>query len=291
MDLKNIDLNGLCNALEEYNSQFGIGSILGHIIFGRRGLSEEEVETNLEIEVMVNKELSLSQIESEYRDILKAVGLNLERVRAGATIFTGGEQIPGSVARINLAQGGLFVNYLAALDKTFLSPIQAQSLRTIASNFLVQLTWEYQLDVEDERVLVLFAALADIISHYNRLGLQDSAQELTTYLEIARNGYLREYIMVDRAQLFAEVGGNNFGPSKWQTDMNPDHYRERWERTLEILDTVSQNPRASEFAHQLREHLRASSMFARTDLPKIGHIRQYLKDFTQVLNEVDGRLN
>jgi len=169
---------------------------------------------------------------------------------------------------------------------------QIHGLSEVAKNLICQLAGEYKLeDLADERILNLFSCLSQMIVLYRELGLGDSVKSLAKYLEISRAGYLREYLAVERVGLFAEIDGQNFGPSTWQRDETPEGYRARWNRAINVLNLVSQNPQADRLAQKLRTHLRESAEYARKDLERItyfsedrkGAFRAVIEEFLQVL--------
>jgi len=292
MNTNEIDLGGLVQAIEDYNSQFGISSLMASTL-GRALAGETKDRLDSEIA----SQISWGDMERKFRDILAATGLSLEAVGGGATLFTSGDQIPSSQMRINLKNGRTFVQYLCSLSQETLTPGQRYGLEKVADSFTLQLSREYQIsDPNDERVLGLFGQLEQVIVGYQKLGLGKSTEKLSEYLKFARKGYLLEYITIERAGLFAEVGGENFGPSRWHTDMSPEHYRSRWDQALDIFDKVSQNPRAAEVAQRLRTHLILSAEYAQQDIEKNPRIIEYVPEpqrqaFKETLKYVVQRLS
>jgi len=262
MDTSENDLGELIQAIEIYNRQFGVEN-LGELL-------AEKVETGKTKEVAyieIGTQISWGNIELRYKDLLAATGLSLEAIDANATVFTGGDQIPSTQMRINIANGKAFVQYLDSLTQETITDTQKYGLQEVAKSITLQLSKEYSLDdPEDERVLDLFGQLEPVINSYGKLGLGKSTEKLSEYLDFARKGFLLEYIKIQREDLFAEVGGHNFGPSEWHTDMSPEHYQERWEQALNTLDGVSQNPRAEELAQKLKTHLKQSAEYAQQDI-------------------------
>ncbi len=290
MLIDTIDLGELVQAIEQYNSQFGLGSLMASILN-----SSLRGETKEGLDFEIGSQISWGDIERRFKDVIKATGISLEAVGGYATIFTGEDQIPSSQMRINLADSRVFVKYLNTLSRETLTPSQRYGLEKVADNFTLQLSKEYRLnDPSDNRVLNLFSQLEQVISSYQKLGLGNSTERLSEYLEFARKGCLLDYITIQRQDLFAEIGGNNFGPSRWHIDMSPEYYQSRWSGALDTLDRVSQNPRAAELAQRLRVYLKQSAEYAQRDLmdnPRLAYIPDVNKQaFKETLGYVAQRL-
>jgi len=262
MEIKDIDLGRLVVALEKYNHQFNGDAIMARLLMSYRGQGEENEELDFEIE----RQMAWGKIEGDFGEVIKATGLSLEPVAGAMTLFTGSSKIPASEMRLNVADADAFILYLSLLSRPLTSS-QIYGLSGVAKNFTFQLTRQYKLDdLTDERILNLFSCLSRMTARYQELGLGDSVKNLAKYLEISRKGYIREYLIVERLNFFAEVGGQHFGPSKWHTDMSPKHYRERWVQAVNALRMVSRNPRAGEFAKRFQNHLKNCAEYALRDI-------------------------
>lgn len=220
-----------------------------------------------------DRKAALEQLIQRHGDIMLRTGITLEPVRGFATLYTAEGETPTSEMRINLTDRLQFLHYLQALQPETITDSQVLGLVTVAETLRQQLTGEYKLDdPSDDRMIELLGNLDSIIDSYDRLdpggqrGLRASIERLREYAKIAQAKYLPEFIMVQKADLLAEIGGGNFGPSKWHTDSTPQYYRRRWERTLAVLERVKKNPNASELAARLLEHLVQSARYAHDDL-------------------------
>src|SRR3989338_2587014 len=89
----------------------------------------------------------------------------------------------------------------------------------------------------------------------------DSVRQLVIYAEAAKKRCLKEYLMADR-YLGQEIGGRNFGPSKWHTDASIELYQAKWDEALAILKTIRQNPHAEEIYNQFKTYLKGSANWA-----------------------------
>ena len=95
--------------------------------------------------------------------------------------------------------------------------------------------------------------------------MADSIDRLYIYLNHARQGDLREYLIVEKWNLLAEPG-RGFGPADWQKDGATS----RWESALEALRMAKNNPKAAELYQQLSEHLLKCIKIARNDVEARG---------------------
>jgi len=274
MNLNEIDFGELVQDIKKYNSQFGLGNILGSII-DREITGGEKEGLDLEIE----SQLSWGNIELKFKDELTDTGLSLETIDGNATIYIGDDKFPSSQMRINIKNGKAFVQYLNSLSQETLTDNQRYGLEEVAESITFQLSHEYKLDdPEDERVLNIFGHLEPVINSYRKLGLSESTKQLSEYLDFARKGYLLDYLIVQREGLFAEIGGKNFGPSEWHTDANPEHYQKMWDKALDMLDRVRKNTRATELSDKLRTHLKKSAEYAQQDIKENPAIVNYVPE-------------
>ncbi len=265
-DLKDIDLGELASSVAVYNRQFNWGTLLGEEIIDTTGADEEKP---------LRQKLSLEQLEKMHERALDKTGLSLESVRGKATMYTGKKEVPTSEMRMNVADGKKFVGYLDALDENSISQSQVNGLKMVADTLTAQLTEQYELgNHDDERTLNLFGNLDQIIQQYKRLdatgatGLASSVQELGTYLEVARKGYLREYVLAKNEKLLAKPADSLFGPSDWWSDTSPKSFKERYRKALEAAHTIGKNPKAQAFYREVIESLKASLRHTKEQLKK-----------------------
>ncbi len=264
-NLRSIDLSELQATIEDYNKQYHIGGLLADSMFGAMGEERKE-------------KITLDDVHDQHQKTLQAVGLNIEPVRAVGTIVGADEEssIHASELRLNLSDGKRFTAYLGSLDESALTPTQIKGLKAVAESLTSQLTSEYQLNnPEDERVIELFGSLENVITGYRSLdetgknGLAASVEQLATYLEIAREKYLREYLIVKQQQLLTTNQDRTFGPYDWQKDSTPETFRNRyWGNALAALREVKKNPYAGNLFQETVKNLGGALKFA----------KQYLKD-------------
>jgi len=265
-----INITELFADIQRFNRQHGLGRQMAEIM-----MHEIEPESQPDFKV------SLEDLELLHGPTMRKIGIGLEKVPASGVILSSGDEGESIETRpyeigINLTDGEKFISYLRSIDSIAITENQADGLKKIAESLTSQLTTEYSLeDADDARLLELFGNLQNIIQEYERLdnpnnNLGESIQELKKLLEIARNKYLREYLLATQfiRALQAEIGGRNFGPSQWHTDSRSETYETFWQKTLATLEQIRQNPAAADFYRQVVNHLSASLDYALEDLEK-----------------------
>ena len=172
--------------------------------------------------------------------------------------------------RFKLFDSKKFLNYLGEMDKDKLSESQIHGLKAVIRSLTIQLKSQYEIsDPNDERAIELLGNLNKIIKAYEKIGLSELITDLSKYSEIASKKFLREYLLVERSNLLAEIGGKNFGPSQWHRDSTEQTYREKyWGSALRIVEIIGKNKNAREFQSQVIEHLKESLKWAKKDLIK-----------------------
>lgn len=262
-DFRNVDLSGLGSEIQKYNDQYNIGTLMADQIIGSMG---EEPSAKIIPE----------EISEKTATFLRATGLSIESVRGIGTIVGSDEDsdVHAQELRFNLDDGKRFTAYLGVLDETSITPSQAEGLKMVAESLTKQLTSHYKLDdPEDEKVIELFGSLQGIIEGYKSLdesgknGLGESVSQLEKYLGIARQKYLREFLIVQQEQLLTTEKDRTFGPYDWHKDSTPESYRNSyWQRALDALKVVKKNPNASALFEKTTENLKAALVFAKRDL-------------------------
>ncbi len=270
-ELKSLDLGPVVEEVEKYNHQYSMGPMLARALM--RGMDDEQGDSLVQQE-QESRQAFLQRIENSHGITLAMAGINLEPVQGNITALTEEGNIDNSELRINLKDNKQFTIYISSLEADTVKPSQIEGLAKVATSLRDQLKTEYSLEKPDARAGELIAGLDDLIEHYKRLdpngdkGLVDSVKDLEKYLEFARKNSLKEYLFVERAGLLAEVGGQNFGPSQWHTDMSEGNYEKRWQAALSTLDQIKRNHAAAELTAELSAHLIQSAKYAKTELEK-----------------------
>jgi hypothetical protein len=270
-ELRKIDLTLVTQEIEQYNQQFGMGRMMSRAILqGIHSESEERADLSEEGQKESQKTF-LERINKTYGIYLEKSGVSLESVGGSSAVFMNNEQIETSLLRINLADRNRFLEYISALDPKTVSLSQIEGLKIVLSSLTEQLKKEYDVEKLDPRAVELIGGLEQIITGCQRLdpnnekGLADESKKLAMYMEAAKGGYIKEYILTGRTSALAKVG-EGFGPSTWQIDSNEESYQRSWNRALDLLTTVKKNPRAAILVFEITENLRQSAEFARKDI-------------------------
>lgn len=253
-----INLDSLFGDIEKFNSQENISSRMAEVIF-----------MSLKNPPVPKEKIRLIDLEINHQHVLNEVGIGLEEIKKKEFYTEGSDGITGEIF-ININEPKKFIAFLKSIDAERIQPNQEQWLKNFAAHLTKQLKHQYDLNNPgDERLLNLFSALSEMVEQYRRLDngqnhLANEIAELEKLLEIARKGYLREYINVIESpgSLLAEVGGKNFGPSQWQIDCSPEKYKSYWKNAFAILRETRKNEKATEFYRQLVNHFTQSLEYA-----------------------------
>lgn len=267
-DLSALDLNSLQKEAEEYNHRFNAGTMMADLI--KAQVRDEELPP----QKATNREPPLERIKLQYTDLINRTGIGLETIGTNHIFGADGKR-QASELRFNLADRAKFIEYLNSIPPENLTPSQAEGLKSVAVSLTTQLTQEYQIsNPKDERMIELLGGLNEINQAYDRLdpgkqnGLSQAVENLKKYDQAAQGKHLKEYLTVEKAGLMAEIGGRNFGPSRWHTDATPEFYEDHWQLALEIFKSLGDNPHAQDLQNQVRENLKASLAYAREDLER-----------------------
>lgn len=264
-DLSSVDIGKVLPDLQEYNSQFSIGTYMFDFL-------EDRVRDQT-IPQEKTPHITIEDIYKRHPVEFENTGLSLEPVK-GAAIMVGPDgKKETSEMRLNLSDGGKFQIYINALKPDSISASQAEGLKTVAELLTSQLAYQYRLnDPSDERMMELFSHISGIVRRYQELdpdstkGIAGSVERLNNYWEIAKKKYLREYLAVENTGLLN--GGEHFGPAAWHTDMSIGNYINRWRDAIEIARMIGQNPNAAGLYRETVDSLVKSLTEAREDILK-----------------------
>jgi hypothetical protein len=225
-ELRRIDLSVITKEIEQYNKQFGMGHTMSRAIL--QGIDSVDEGTLTEENQKENQAAFLERINRTYGIYLEKSGVSLEPVGGSSTAFVNGEKIESSELRINLVDRNHFLEYISILNPETVTVSQIEGLTKVLNSLMEQLTLEYDVEKLDPRAVELIGGLEQIINGCERLdpnnekGLSSEANKLTVFVEAAKGGYIKEYILIGRSSVLSEVGGKNFGPSMWQRDSTPE---------------------------------------------------------------------
>ena len=286
VNLSDIDVSELVHGIEEYNKQFSVGRVMARAVAGESP-SEEDWQHQ--------QQLSLLRSKGKFDPLLQRVGLSLESVKGGATVFSSESKLDAAEIRVNIKDRERFISYLQELDPEKITEGQMRSLKAVFKDLTKQLQNEYEVDnPDDDRMIELLAGLDRILAETDRLdpegnsGLQESTEGLKRYYEALQGKHLQEYLSVEKAGLLLEIGGNNFGPSKWHTDSSPQFYERKWETALTILQSLKVNKHAADLYARVKDHLEKSAKYAIDDLAQkleADKKSKYYRPLMDIVNE------
>lgn len=301
-ELRSLDLGAVAEEIKKYNDQYGLGSTLARgLLDGMKMEDDGEAEPEPEFDQERESESRgafQKRVNDKYGILLEKAGIILEPVRGWATVYSSAGNVDTSVLRINLADSNRFVEYLSALTTETITPSQIAGLQTVIENLNDQLLEQYEANQADERLGELMKNTDRMVEQFRRLrpgddnALVRNSRELTTAHEAFRGNYLKSYLAAKRQNLLAEVGGPNFGPSKWHTDSTEKHYEERWRNALNVVTELKRDPQAKDFYIDLVSNLVASARYAKEDLMSqkeekhVARRQAMMKTIDEVLREI-----
>lgn len=287
--VKIYEINALFTDINRFNGQFSMPSLLVSLFRFHAG-SEEDLES-LKLSSLGEQAqmLTAAGIKLIHDKVLDRVGLAIEPVSGKhGVVFAEGQEAGVGEIRINIMDRSRFLSFLRALNSQHLQDSDLRNNLQKLSDILVQQICDhYNLHEPSDEALQLLGSLGNIVNEYKRLGIEGTERP-ETYLKHARQGDLREYILIEREGLLSEPG-KYFGPADWQKDAGPDFLKARWNRALRILQMARENPNAQDFYHQLYAHLSKCLDIAIENLEKLeggGYTEKYKGQLRPVLQRV-----
>lgn len=274
--------------IRNYNDQFSLGRMMARGLLSH--LRDEDSFENASEHQLITAE-ALSAI---HQGTLNRIGLSLEPVHGGATFMAMGAQASSGEIRVNVSDGNRFTFFLRALqpqqiEATGLKP----NLEDLSGILAQQVLSHYDLKEPSDETLQLLGNLGNIVDEYKRLGMGEAVLRLETYLQHARQGDLREFVLIERNGYLSEPG-RNFGPADWEKDTTPEGLEARWTDTLNALIMTRNNPQAQALYQQLGSHLLRclgiAREFIRTAATSEYHSQEIKDKMDQVLEEAAERL-
>lgn len=283
-------VNDLFTDIRKFNNQFSMGSMMAQLL--RSHLRTPEESSAPEGLSQVNQEaqmLTASGIHMIHESTIDKLGLDLEPVEGKrAQLLTGGGQAVGEgEMRVNIKDRTKFLGFLHALNPQQVVGSELRENLHSLSNILAQQIYDqYDLQKPSDEALQLFGSLEGIVQEYKRLGI-GGAEGLETYLNHAKQGDLKEWIIIEYQGLLSEPG-QYFGPADWQKDATPEYLKGRWDSALEVLRTTQENPKARDLYNQLFSHLARCAKTSLEDLKNLNHWPEGQKpEIERILQEVN----
>ncbi len=241
LELSKVDTSQLIAHLNEYNDQFNWGRVLARQMMASWGGEENDGEAPSQTEA--DQILGFENMKITAEPLLNATGLELQPVKSGVVLMSSEGTQGLTEMKLNLKSGEQFVKYLQALTPEDITPSQAEGLKEVAKVLISQFQ-SYDLeDPNNEPLLELMGNATKIIEEYKRLGENESIAPLEVYLNVAKQGILREYRAAEDLEL-----NKPFSPGKftleWHKDASPDFLQGKWNKVIDTLHALSQNPKA-----------------------------------------------
>ena len=267
-------VNHLFADIEAFNRQFSMGAMMAGFLISSVHVGDDDkpgikpVQWDREGSQEEHQLMTASALAVIHKDTLSMLGLTLDPVSGKSAIAfgLGEERVSDGQLRINVSDRNRFVSFLEALEPSQVEETGLKSnLESLSGILAKQVLDNYNLQQPSDEMLQLFGGLGNIIDQYKRLGMTDSVNKLETYLNYARQGDLREYLVVEQWGLLTEPG-RNFGPADW----HKDGAASRWKSALDVLRMAKNNPKAADLYQQLSEHLLKCIKIARADVKARG---------------------
>lgn len=294
------ELNALFSDIDKYNKQFNAFSILGKCMSDvvRKPINEKvDTEAQLIDNQKMNQQITSGSFIDKHASIMNSMGLRAESVSNNkAVVYVPNNEISNSEMRLNIGDREKFVNVLRSLSKEEVSemPDWNSNLQKLVDILEQQLKDHYNLKQPSDDALNLLASMKDIVHEYERIGLNEEVKSLATLLKKAQGGYLKEHLLVQNSDIMQTEG---FGPAQWHLDSTRQGYQERWNRTINVLDTVKANVNSQHLAKEIHSHLQTSIQKAlkdMSDLTESGYFETHINkpsDFTEILEEMRSKLD
>ena len=198
-----------------------------------------------------------------------------------------------------------FAGFLGTLDRD--SVAENVPIRKLTTDVLVGLTKTINLAYRPspEQLLVSSSELAEageaqlrafatIAGAYEDLGLADTEEfeRLAEYTRRWGEGVLPDYLIAEeKAYLSPDIQG--FGPSKWQTDMVPGKFEERWDEAMRFVEYLLQDSQKQAFGLEVKASLEASleDVKAWAENPPTHYNEEYMNNILPAIKRVLDRFS
>lgn len=245
-------INQIFSDIEAYNKQFSPSSVIAKGLFAAFSVGDDLGES-LE-KVNTTQQVSAESLSAVHNQTLNSLGLSLEPVKGHMTFMAMGGEARNSQMMINIVNRNYFLSFLNALQPLQITDTGLRpNLESLSDLLAQQLLSHYDLNKPQDEALELLGGLGRIVEEYQRLGMTEAVETLEIYLSHARQGDLREFIIIDNKRLLAEPG--NWGPADWHKDAGPDYLESHWNAALDVLTQAKKNPNAKNLYEQLKANL------------------------------------
>lgn len=260
-------LTQLIDCLKSHNSEYSAGAQMGRTIGSLlSGMFErEEGEAPQTPASNANDPLkSAEAIFNHFHPTLAVLGLELIQNRGAAESLAlgidsgsrNGSRISADQIELSITDGEKLLRYLRSLSvKSVESPSAKDALNFVAWTLDRELTTKFAVNIisgSNDGWEQLAQTVEEVSSELRRLGLQTAAARLSTHLECAWQGDLREFLIAEQENLLTRGG---FGPGEWHLDCTAETYARDWNKALDTLELINSNEKALQLAQSIARFL------------------------------------
>jgi len=316
-------INGLVSVVENvkrYNSQYGIGGLIGRQVvervgealkhgedierlMGEKGRTEDEAELETSLTDYSDKrvpfgeeqEMAKAVLELTHSDLLEDIGLRVSALRPRMVVAVGESVEQAGELKFQLVNGAKFSAFLHEVKLEDVNEELRHALEDIARDLVSEIYEAFKKSGEDIITAEGLAYAGGIARGLERIGLdgvdvQHTLEKLSSHVD---KGDAREWVAAHNIGLLREIGEaeKGFGPSTWHTDCSGQYLSEHWQKILSTLGEIKNNPRAQELFNDLvnraRQHLDYSrSAWHRRRSEHSRDLGDYGKDFDSIFERV-----
>jgi hypothetical protein len=227
---------------------------------------------------------SFKSLENDHLIFLNNIGLSISEDSTGGFTRVNGKEIHKVKIKIDISDYEKFNTFLKTIEKG--SDNLIPGLKKISQSVVDQLRGvnrdilsresessdKYNLDtLNDDRMVNLFGSIETMISEYNRIDnkenseLDKSVKPLEIYLEKSRQGYLKEYILIENLNIIGIENIKKYNsPEVFQWNLEP--FREKWGSILEKIKEITKNDSTKDFFQKIVKDLIDSQIKFKNDL-------------------------
>ena len=274
---------GLIDAIKRHNEDHTPGKMVANMLIGT--LKTEDDSKSEEVITSADKQsMDRELIDIKNEKTLKVTGLSLTPIRANTVMWSsGGDTDSVGELRVHIEDGDAFIAFMDKLKPGMINENLEKALEQVINDLVLE---AYEMEERPDDFAFEFLTNANkIVSGFNKLGIKTkSLDELTEISSHINAKDSREFIGAKKIGLYQDIGGENFGPSKWQTDTTKEGLTKRWDEVIVLLNKTKNNPNADTLFKDLLKRAQDSLNYAVTDLPRImSTYESYGEGFHEIL--------
>ena len=233
--------------ITNHNKEHSIGKMIGRAFAG--AIESEDIPDKKKSK----KKVMLSDEQEMYRGLLgvtneqtlTAVGLSLTPVREKAIMLVSNGTLDSvGELRVQVADGRKLIGFLSRLKPGMIGEDLNDAIGKVAEDLLKE-AFETVPSSDKDDSLELLAYMNGIVLAMEKAGIQ--SESIVKLKELAQHitaGDVREFILAKQIGLYEEIGGENYGPSKWQSDARKETLEKKWTKVIQVLEMAKKNPNA-----------------------------------------------